>query len=211
MQTQWPGLGPNFDLSSLDAASGEGRQLWPGDPAPGASPTLPSDAIGRSWWSCGTANANAGNPFGGLFGSGAGIGNGSSGTLVGLVVMLVFISLFSQEPVLFLTATALWVGICTAGAARNRNFRSYGFVLSGYTAALIGVPVAQHADAAFLTALGICLVALLVSATAFCVLFPLWFFRYARSFWLGLDYYFDPPAAAASAKGANQSDSHSQK
>jgi uncharacterized membrane protein YccC len=75
------------------------------------------------------------------------------GTLVGLVVMLVFISLFSQEPVLFLTATALWVGICTAGAARNRNFRSYGFVLSGYTAALIGVPVAQHADAAFLTAM----------------------------------------------------------
>ena len=30
----------------------------------------------------GTANANAGNPFGGLFGSGAGIGNGSSGTRV---------------------------------------------------------------------------------------------------------------------------------
>jgi uncharacterized membrane protein YccC len=75
------------------------------------------------------------------------------GTLVGLVVMLVLISLFSQQPVLFLSATALWVGICTAGAARNRNFRSYGFVLSGYTAALIGVPAAQHADAAFLTAM----------------------------------------------------------
>jgi uncharacterized protein (DUF983 family) len=27
---------------------------------------------------------------------------------------------------------------------------------------------------------------------AFCLLFPLWFFRYARSLWLGLDYYFDP-------------------
>jgi uncharacterized membrane protein YccC len=75
------------------------------------------------------------------------------GTLIGLVVMLVFISLFSQEPVLLLTATALWVGICTAGAARNRNFRSYGFVLSGYTAALIGVPVGQHADTAFLSAM----------------------------------------------------------
>jgi uncharacterized membrane protein YccC len=75
------------------------------------------------------------------------------GTLVGLVVMLVLISLFSQQPVLFLSATALWVGICTAGAARNRNFRSYGFVLAGYTAALIGVPAAQHADAAFLSAM----------------------------------------------------------
>lgn len=75
------------------------------------------------------------------------------GTLMGLSVMLVLISLFSQQPVLFLSATAVWVGICTAGAARNRNFRSYGFVLSGYTAALIGVPAAQHADAAFMTAM----------------------------------------------------------
>ena len=34
---------------------------------------------------------------------------------------------------------------------------------------------------------------LLWSAVAFCVLFPIWFFRYARSLWLGMDYYFDPP------------------
>jgi uncharacterized protein (DUF983 family) len=27
---------------------------------------------------------------------------------------------------------------------------------------------------------------------AFSILFPLWFFRYARSLWLGLDQYFDP-------------------
>jgi uncharacterized membrane protein YccC len=75
------------------------------------------------------------------------------GTMVGLVVMLALISLFSQQPVLFLSATALWVGICTAGAARNRNFRSYGFVLAGYTAALIGIPAAQHPDGAYLSAL----------------------------------------------------------
>ncbi|SAL19716.1 fusaric acid resistance protein [Caballeronia cordobensis] len=75
------------------------------------------------------------------------------GTMVGLVVMMIFISLFSQQPVLFLSATALWVGVCTAGAARNRNFRSYGFVLAGYTAALIGIPAAQHPEGAYLTAL----------------------------------------------------------
>jgi uncharacterized membrane protein YccC len=75
------------------------------------------------------------------------------GTMVGLVVMLALISLFAQQPVLFLSATALWVGICTAGAARNRNFRSYGFVLAGYTAALIGIPAAQHPDGAYLSAL----------------------------------------------------------
>lgn len=27
---------------------------------------------------------------------------------------------------------------------------------------------------------------------AFCLAFPLWFFRYARSLWLGMDYSFDP-------------------
>ena len=34
--------------------------------------------------------------------------------------------------------------------------------------------------------------AALVSLMAFCVLFPLWFFRYARSLWLGMDQYLDP-------------------
>src|SRR4051794_35928255 len=75
------------------------------------------------------------------------------GTLVGLVVMLALIGLFAQQPELFIASTAIWVGICTAGAARNRNFRSYGFVLAGYTAALIGIPAAQHPDGAFLSAL----------------------------------------------------------
>jgi uncharacterized membrane protein YccC len=76
-----------------------------------------------------------------------------AGTLVGLVVMLALIGLFAQQPELFIVSTALWVGVCTAGAARNRNFRSYGFVLAGYTAALIGIPASQHPDAAFMSAL----------------------------------------------------------
>jgi uncharacterized membrane protein YccC len=75
------------------------------------------------------------------------------GTMVGLIVMLVLIALFSQQRVLFLSSTALWVGFCTAGAARNRHFKSYGFVLAGYTAALIGIPAAQQPDGAFLSAM----------------------------------------------------------
>jgi uncharacterized membrane protein YccC len=75
------------------------------------------------------------------------------GTFVGLVVMLALVALFSQQRVLFLSATAIWVGICTAGAARNRHFKSYGFVLAGYTAALIGIPAAQQPDGAFLSAM----------------------------------------------------------
>ncbi|WP_153100564.1 FUSC family protein [Paraburkholderia hayleyella] len=75
------------------------------------------------------------------------------GTLVGLVVMLALLGLFAQQPEMFIISTAIWIGICTAGAARNRNFRSYGFVLAGYTAALIGIPASQHPDGAFLSAL----------------------------------------------------------
>lgn len=75
------------------------------------------------------------------------------GTLIGLVVMMALIGPFAQQPELFIISTAIWVGICTAGAARNRNFRSYGFVLAGYTAALIGIPASQHPDGAFMSAL----------------------------------------------------------
>ncbi|TKC80335.1 FUSC family protein [Trinickia terrae] len=75
------------------------------------------------------------------------------GTLVGLVATLTLVGLFAQRPELFMTALAIWVGICTAGAARNRNFRSYGFLLAGYTAALIGLPAAQAPNGAFLSAL----------------------------------------------------------
>jgi cell division protein FtsW (lipid II flippase) len=33
---------------------------------------------------------------------------------------------------------------------------------------------------------------LLVGSLIFCVLFPIWFHRYARSLWLALDEWFDP-------------------
>ena len=37
---------------------------------------------------------------------------------------------------------------------------------------------------------------LLWTMTAFCVLFPLWFFRYARSLWLAFDQFWDPDRSA---------------
>jgi uncharacterized protein (DUF983 family) len=45
--------------------------------------------------------------------------------------------------------------------------------------------------------------ALLIGLTAFCVLFPLWFFRYARSLWLALDCYFDPERRRQRPPAAN--------
>ena len=44
--------------------------------------------------------------------------------------------------------------------------------------------------------------ALLGTSLVFCLLFPLWFFRYARSLWLGFDQFVDP---RPSEGGSNES------
>lgn len=74
------------------------------------------------------------------------------GTLAGSAVMVLLIALFAQNTELFLGALAIWVGLCTAGATRHRNFRAYGFVLAGYTAAMVGLPVLAHPEGAFMAA-----------------------------------------------------------
>src|SRR3954453_22307304 len=61
------------------------------------------------------------------------------GTVVGAVGALVLVSLFDQERVLFLGTLAIWIGLCTFASVRARNFTAYGFVLSGYTAAIVGI------------------------------------------------------------------------
>ncbi|HTD37883.1 MAG TPA: hypothetical protein VK669_10245 [Candidatus Limnocylindrales bacterium] len=89
MQTQWPGLGPSFDLSSLDAAAGEGRRLWPGDGLGATSAAQTPDAVARPWWNCGTGAANGQDPFGGFFGGTNGTtGGGIASLLSGLVATL---------------------------------------------------------------------------------------------------------------------------
>ncbi len=66
------------------------------------------------------------------------------GSLAGLSFTVAAIALFAQERVLLLGALVLWIGYCTRGAARYRDFRSYAFLLAGYTACLVGLPaVAQ--------------------------------------------------------------------
>ena len=94
------------------------------------------------------------------------------GTLAGSSMMVALIAIFPQNTELFLPSLAVWVGICSAGAMRYRTFRSYGFVLAGYTAAMVGLPALANPDGAFMAAvwrvleisLGI-LVSTLVSAT----------------------------------------------
>src|SRR5215469_3748400 len=74
------------------------------------------------------------------------------GTLVGAVAALSFVSLFAQERVLFLGALALWIGLCTFASQYAKNFTAYGFVLSGYTAAIVGISGALHPENAFYVA-----------------------------------------------------------
>ena len=75
------------------------------------------------------------------------------GTAVGMVAALLLGALFSQQPELYMVGITCWVGACTAAAVRNRHFRWYGFVLAGYTAALIGIPAVMAPNTLFLGAL----------------------------------------------------------
>jgi uncharacterized membrane protein YccC len=67
-------------------------------------------------------------------------------------MMVLLMALFAQNPLPFLGSLALWVGLCSAGAARYRNFRAYGFVLAGYTAAMVGLPALAHPEGSFMSA-----------------------------------------------------------
>lgn len=70
-------------------------------------------------------------------------------TIAGILAGLLLLGLFAQRPVLFLLGLALWVGLCTAGSAFYRDFKSYGCVLAGYSAAMVGLSSASEPSAFF--------------------------------------------------------------
>ncbi|NIE68700.1 FUSC family protein [Burkholderia sp. Ax-1719] len=76
------------------------------------------------------------------------------GTAVGMVAAVVLGAVFIQQPELYIAGMTMWVAACTAAAMRNRHFRWYAFVLAGYTAALIGIPLVMQPNGLFLAALG---------------------------------------------------------
>ncbi|CAH2904151.1 MAG: Transport-related membrane protein [uncultured Paraburkholderia sp.] len=75
------------------------------------------------------------------------------GTIVGAIAALTLGALFVQQPELHMLGMIAWVSACIAAAVRHRHFRWYGFVLAGYTAALIGVPNVTTPQDLFLAAL----------------------------------------------------------
>ncbi|MBK5438964.1 FUSC family protein [Pseudomonas sp. TH32] len=62
------------------------------------------------------------------------------GTFAGAMVSIAMIGMLGQAPLLFLLCMALWLAFCTTGASLLRNHASYGFVLAGYTTAIIALP-----------------------------------------------------------------------
>jgi hypothetical protein len=50
---------------------------------------------------------------------------------------------------------------------------------------------------------------LLGASLAFCLLFPVWFFRYARSLWLGFDQFVDPRPGEGRSKESSSKGSGS--
>ncbi len=78
------------------------------------------------------------------------------GTVAGMLASLVLFALFPQERELFLLGLSLWVGLCTTGAALSRNLNTYGFVLAGYTAAMIGLPLLPQPASFFVYATNRC-------------------------------------------------------
>jgi uncharacterized membrane protein YccC len=75
------------------------------------------------------------------------------GTLLGAVAALVLGGVFVQQPEAYMTGLTGWVAVCTALAVRYRHFRWYGFVLAGYTAALIGIPAVNDPNGLLLASL----------------------------------------------------------
>ncbi len=71
------------------------------------------------------------------------------GTLIGCAAAFAIVGTFPQQRVPFLLCMALWLGLCAGGASLQRNFRSYGFVLAGYTAAIVALPVVNHPQNVF--------------------------------------------------------------
>src|SRR5262249_59346853 len=71
------------------------------------------------------------------------------GTTAGVMVSIALVFGLSQHGDLFLAAVALWIGLCNFAAGALRNFASYGFLLAGYTDALVGIPAALNPDQAY--------------------------------------------------------------
>jgi len=75
-----------------------------------------------------------------------------AGTVVGAVATVAIVPCFVNDPIVCSVVLAGWIGLCLYLSLLDRTARSYAFVLSGYTASLIGFPGVFNPAAIFDTA-----------------------------------------------------------
>ena len=75
-----------------------------------------------------------------------------AGTVVGAVATVAIIPCFVNDPLVCSVVLACWIGLCLYLSLLDRTARAYAFVLSGYTASLIGFPGVFNPAAIFDTA-----------------------------------------------------------
>jgi len=75
-----------------------------------------------------------------------------AGTVVGAVATVAIVPCFVNDPLVCSVVLACWIGLCLYLSLLDRTARAYAFVLSGYTASLIGFPGVFNPAAIFDTA-----------------------------------------------------------
>ncbi|NHO53464.1 FUSC family protein [Acetobacter estunensis] len=71
------------------------------------------------------------------------------GTLAGITSAVALVAMTPQQPWLFFPLLATWVGLCTACGTLVHNFRSYAFVLTAYTCAIVAISAVDAQDQVF--------------------------------------------------------------
>lgn len=68
----------------------------------------------------------------------------SFGTISGAIMAVILTMCFPQSPELLLTFLALWLALCSGLAALYRHYKAYGWVLAGYTCAIVTMSAADQ-------------------------------------------------------------------
>ncbi|MFT8718033.1 FUSC family protein [Acetobacter sp.] len=75
------------------------------------------------------------------------------GTVTGCSVGVALIASFPQQAAIFFVGLAVWIGLCCGCATFFDGFRSYGFLVAGFTTAIVAVDAISNPDAAFSVAM----------------------------------------------------------
>lgn len=68
------------------------------------------------------------------------------GTLIGAAVAVLIMGIFPQAPLPFIVTLSVWLAFCTAGGTLLRYTSSHAFVLSGFTAVVVGLLAVPEQD-----------------------------------------------------------------